>query len=573
MTPHLEDAARLVRLGAAERRLLHSAERPIVLCPRLEQSGLSPLLAPDSSYIGLMLPYTPLHQILLRDCAALAAARPGNTGGPAALVMTSGNRGGEPIALGNREALRRLAGLADCFLLHDRDILIRVDDSVLRPIPRAEARTEVRENEKALEDEAEVLFLRRARGFAPSPLPGPAAAHLPERSEVLALGAELKNTICLSRGGELFVSQHIGDLENPESSLFQEEIAAHLRAVLQVRPRRIVADSHPLAHIAALPEEAELLRLPHHFAHACAVLAENAWEGPALVLALDGTGFAPASINPDQSLWGGELIFAHPATGELRRLGSLKPLPLPGGEAAIRAPWRIAHALLHRLDLPDSGPLPWLPQEAQTAALIPAMLEHALNTPFSSGAGRLFDAVSALLGLCLYTSYEGQAAIRLEEAQEIDLASLSRADLPYAEFRRTGTGLSCPLLENSAEASAPPLVLDTHVLFRRLYECRRQGAATPLLARAFHYALAEALAELALAGSRLTRTTAVGLSGGVMQNLSLFLLLKAALRARGLRPLTHHRLPPNDACISYGQAVWAGQANTAFPVEKVTVFS
>ncbi|MCL1915104.1 MAG: carbamoyltransferase HypF [Desulfovibrionaceae bacterium] len=544
MVVDLEAASTLARLGSLEKRLLESPERPIVLCTRLQDSPLSGLIAPDGRQVGVMLPYTPLHHLLLRDCAELRPDR------PAALVMTSGNREDEPIALGNREALERLDGLAEDFLFHDRDILVRVDDSVIRPAQSGE--------------DPESIFFRRARGFVPLPLPLPESEGAPC---ALGLGAELKNTVCLSRGSEAFVGQHIGDLRNQRAGVFQEECALHLAELLQVNPQIQVADAHPDFHYGAARENLPLLRLPHHFAHALAVLAENRQYGPALALTLDGAGFAPAEINPEGHIWGGELLFVDKArpgrAPEITRLGSLAPLDLPGGEAAVRAPWRIAQALILRLGLSGDAPLPWLLLEEKTAVRIPDLLRLGLNSPRSSGAGRLFDAVSALLGLCLETSYEGQAAVRLEEAQYYGLA----APLPclelYADFAAgRALRLLCPVLQALEDnpGPGPRLILDTHVLFRALYEAARpplDEARRAMLARAFHWSLAEGLADLALAGSRISGTSLVGLSGGVMQNLSLHLLLREKLRRRGLIPLSHKQLPPGDACIAYGQVVWA----------------
>jgi hydrogenase maturation protein HypF len=549
MAADLEQASRLARLDKRAIALLNAPERPIVLCPPLPGQGpLAPNIAPDTARLGLMLPCTPLHHLLLRT-----VERP--------LVMTSGNHGGEPIALGNREAMLRLRGLADAFLLHDRDILTRLDDSVLLPLPEFGAET------AAETGDCGYIMLRRARGFVPCPigLPDLAAPTPPAGASALALGADLKNTVCLTRGNQAFVSQHIGDLQNLATAAFQAESAAHLARLLQVRPDRLVTDSHPAfaaslyGGLSAMPEgwaELPKLTLQHHYAHAEAVLAENPDDEAlredrrALVLALDGTGYA-LDEDGQAALWGGELLLVDYAAAreggkEHRRLGSLTPLDLPGGEAAIREPWRIAQALLCRLNIHNGranrGVLPWLPRFAETAALIPQMLEKGLNSPRSSGCGRVFDAASALLGLCLEITYEGQAAIRLETAQ----AGASIEPPP---------ALACPLLRGGK--AAPPLVLDTRSLLRGVHEARQAGAGLPALARSFHQALANGLAELALAGAKLAGCRCVGLSGGVMQNLTLFSLLKTELRRRGLRPLAHRQLPPNDACISYGQAAWA----------------
>lgn len=531
MAGSLEEASALAVVGPEEAALLLSSERPIVICPLPEKSGPASWLAPDGGGLGIMLPYTPLHHLLLREFAR-------EKGGAGALVMTSGNRGGEPIALGNREALASLGEIADAFLLHNRDILIRTDDSVVRPLPRAGMGEE--------EDSgAAPLFLRRSRGFTPAPLPLPSLRRQPV---VLALGAELKNSICCSRGENAFVSQHIGDLQNLETAGFQREIAAHLPKMLQVEPELAVCDLHPdfISTALGLEYQAQglpLLRVQHHLAHAHAVLAENSWAGPALVLALDGSGFSP-----DGTVWGGEMLLVDGPGKYWKRLGCLQPLDLPGSEAAIREPWRLAHALLYRLGLLDGRPLPWLEEYAAGAALIPQMIDRKLNTPSSSGCGRLFDAASALLGLCSATSYEGQAAIRLEAAQ---------GECP-AYVERPPSLWPCPVLEGVDEKSGEPLWLaGTHSLFAALAAEHSSGAATPLLARKFHASLAAGLADLALAGARAGGVKCVGLSGGVMQNLTMLKLLREELGARGLKVLTHKALPPGDACIAYGQTAWA----------------
>ena len=330
--------------------------------------------------------------------------------------MTSANAGGEPICLGNREALVRLDGLADAWLLHDRDILVRVDDSVATLQPRLPAPGVGAA--QAPGQLAEPLFYRRARGYVPRPV------FLPESEAdapcVMGTGAELKATACLTRGREAFVGQHIGDLENPATLAFYEEVAAHLEALLEVRPAALVCDAHPdflstrYAEARAARDGLPLWRLQHHAAHAASVLAENGHYGPALALCLDGTG-----LGDDGTVWGGELLFMKLARPQWRRLGRLAPFALPGGDAAVRQPWRIALALRAQCasrEPPTSWPAPWLPEQQPAATAIEEMLRRNLNCPLTSSCGRLFDAVAAQLGLCLATSYEGQAAIRLEDA-------------------------------------------------------------------------------------------------------------------------------------------------------------
>ncbi len=527
MCAGLEPARRFAHVNREAEALLLGPERPIVLCPILDWSGLADGVSPDTSLVGLMLPYTPLHKILL-DLCAQASSELGQ-----ALVMTSGNRGGEPIALGNREALANLGDLADCFLLHNRDILIRADDSVVRPLPALAGR-------KA----PAPIFMRRARGYVPSPLPMKALPGQKELPVFLGLGAELKNTLCFSRGEHAFVSQHIGDMHNLETAGFHREIAAHLKSVLQVEPAKAIRDAHPDYLTAGLAREhgCEVLTLQHHFAHAHAVLAEHSIHEPAMVLALDGTGFAP-----DGTIWGGELLYVHAAAKEQHRLGRFAHLDLPGGEAAILGPWRIAQALLLRLGLADAFKerLPWLPEKEREASFIPIMLERGLNCPQTSSCGRLFDAVAALLGLCGEISYEGQAAIRLENAQGFDQSQA----LPES-FLNSPPPYPCPVEDNS-------FVLDTPALMRGLILEWQNGLPTRDLARSFHLSLAHGLAGWAAAGAAVRNAKIVGLSGGVLQNATLHQLLVHLLTQKGLSPLVHEKLPPNDACIAYGQCAWA----------------
>lgn len=332
MVPDLATARELCDLAPEHEALLLCPEKPIVLCPA-RKGCLPPAIAPDTAGIGLMLPYTPLHAVLFDELVRLTAT----AGEPApVLVMTSANASGEPICLGNREALRRLAHLADAWLLHDRDILVRVDDSVagVRPLPA--------DGEKPA---AAPFFYRRARGYVPRPVMLPEAwgTDLPC---VLGAGGELKATLCLTRGNEAFVSQHVGDLENAPTFGFYEEVARHLQDLLEVRPAAVVCDLHPdflstrhateLARREGLP----LWHLQHHAAHAASVLTEHGHTGPALALTLDGTG-----LGTDKSIWGGELLFMELDAPRWQRLGRLAPFRLPGGEAAIREPWRIALGL------------------------------------------------------------------------------------------------------------------------------------------------------------------------------------------------------------------------------------
>lgn len=505
MVQDMVTARHFCALTAAEEQLLAGRQRPIVLSRENPGTGLAPDLSPDTVFLGLMLPYTPLHHVLFTELKAQTTTQ------PPAMVMTSGNASSEPICLGNREALRRLSGIADYFLFHDRDILIRCDDSVVRCAGETP------------------VFLRRARGYTPAPVDlvgdGPV---------VLGVGPLLKNTLCLTKGSQAFVSQHIGDLENLEAFSFFREIGAHMEDILQVSPTLVVHDLHPdflstdYARTSGLP----CLGLQHHFAHIHAVLAENMFKGRALGLALDGTG-----LGEDGTIWGGEALLVDTTTLAQQRIGHFRTFRLPGGDQATREPWRLARACLHELGIqePTHRLWPWLPHRGQADRLVGQMLDKQLNSPVSSSCGRLFDAVAAMLDLCETISYEGQAAIRLEAVQD----------------HAWQTAYPCPITENG-----PLLVLDVLELFGYVYKAWEAGEPVERISRSFHLGLVDGLTNLCceLASRHQCRT--VGLSGGVMQNLTLAQELPPSLSAAGLTVLTHHELPPNDACISLGQAAY-----------------
>lgn len=505
MVPDLETLSRIAEANEAEKALLSGDRRPIVLLRAREGGPLSRHVSPDTPEVGLMLPYAPLHHVLFRHLRE--AMGPDRL---PALVMTSGNLSAEPIALGNREALARLSQIADVFLPHNRDILIRTDDSVTRII------------------EGNTQFLRRARGYAPSPV------HLAsDGPSVVGLGPLLKCTLCVTKGDQAFLSQHIGDLENLETYDFYQEILEHLISVLRVEPEAVVADLHPdymSSRFALEQEKWPVYRLQHHYAHIYAALAENRHEGPALGLALDGTGYGE-----DGTLWGGECLFVDPATQTHKRLGHFSPMALPGGEAAILNPWRIAKSCLYALgmDHPGSRIQPWETDHGQASSLVGQLLEKNLNCPQTTSCGRLFDAVSALLGLRLSIEYEGQAAILLENVQD----------------RLERGAYACEL-----DATGDAMLIDTLGLFRQAAEDVKRGVAAGVVSRRFHAGLIRGLTALALEGASREGVSVVALSGGVMQNRTLAAELPLALEAVGLTPLSHRLVPPNDACISLGQA-------------------
>lgn len=541
MAADVATARALCELTPEHEALLQSPEKPIVLCPRRAApagaaGALPPEVAPDARTVGLMLPCTPLHAALF-DWLGVRATL------PPVLVMTSANPHGEPLCLGNREALARLEHLADAWLLHDRDILARVDDSVLAVAPRAPQPGRAKGGTAPAA--AAPLFFRRARGYVPRPVFLPpwdgAAAGDASDPAVLGAGAELKNTVCLTRGCEAFVGQHIGDLENPATLAFYEEATSHLEQLLEVRPQALVCDLHPdflstrYAEARAAREGLPLWRLQHHAAHAASVLAENDCYEPALALCLDGTG-----LGDDGAIWGGELLWVDLSRPAWERLGRLSPFPLPGGEAAIREPWRTALAL--RLQAGGGEqPAPGEGRYASAAVAVREMLARGLNCPLTSSCGRLFDAVAAQLGLCSAATYEGQAAICLEAAaDEAALRDSAAWPLPLAE--KGG------LLE-----------LDSAALFRRVLRAQAAGESVGRMAACFHGTLARSLADMAARAAPARGVRRVGLSGGVMQNALLARLLPQALAERGLSPLTHHELPPGDGGLSFGQAVWGRQ--------------
>ncbi len=532
MAADLAAAAGVCRISPQAASLLSGPEKPIVICPRREdlpaEAALPALLAPDSGTVGLMLPYTPLHAALCDWLAAHGEAAP-------LLVATSGNPHGEPLCLGNREALARLAPLTDAWLLHDRDILVRVDDSVAL-VPETPAGSAP-------------IPVRRARGYVPRPvaLPEFLDATARELPCVFGAGGGLKVTFCLTRGREAFMGQHIGDLDAPATLGFYDEAAARLEALLEVRPKALVCDLHPdfpssrRAEARARREGLPLFRLQHHAAHAAAVLAEHGHGGPALALCLDGTG-----LGTDGTIWGGELLFMDLRVPEWRRLGRLAPFALPGGEAAIREPWRIARGLARAADMtwtPGPGRDGEAAPPAQAVAAVDAMLARSFNCPRTSSCGRLFDAVSAALGLCQAITYEGQAAIRLERAAGAWLAG-------------RGGAMPAPWEVPLREADSGLLELDGTALFAAVLHARREGMPVGEAAARFHASLARGFAAMARGAARRLGLRAVGLSGGSFLNLLLAAWLPAELAAGDLVPLSHALVPPGDGGLALGQAVW-----------------
>ena len=500
MAPDLERVQRFCFLEEAEAALLSSPARPIVLLRARPGHDLAPSVAPRNRYLGFMLPYTPLHYLLLR-------------GHFDALVMTSGNFSEEPIAIDNQEALERLAPLADYFLLHDRDILQRCDDSIVRHVA------------------GHARLIRRSRGYVPRPV----FLKRPTRRRILACGGELKNTVALSRDDTVFLSQHIGDLDNPAALAFFEHSIAHLQQILEITPEVIAYDLHPeylSTKWAKQQEGRPRIGVQHHHAHLAAVLAENRHEGRAIGLILDGTGYGT-----DGTIWGGEVLLGDAAGFE--RFAWLTPVALPGGEAAIRQPWRMAlSCLLHTygpeaLDLE----LPFLEQvKVAEARVVLQMVEKGLNAPLTSSCGRLFDAVSALVGVRTEVNYEAQAAIELEMA---------------VDENETGVyGEALPRAEASGALPVAPLI-------RAVVADVRRGEPVGRIAARFHRTLAELFLTAAHSARETTGLETVALSGGVFQNVTFLTCLLTRLQQEGFEVLTHREVPCNDGGLALGQVAVA----------------
>ncbi len=521
MVADVNCAHQIAHISVSEEALLSGRERPIVLLKKRAEHRLSKHTAPHTAYIGMMLPYTPLHHVLFQEMMKY------NPDVFPALVMTSGNAGGEPICLGNREAVARLSGIADFFLFHNRDILVRVDDSVTRIInlPREKASTKI--DDKSLDT---VQFIRRARGFTPSPI-----AFGRSGPNVIGLGPQLKTTVCFTKDDNAFLSQHIGDLENLETYEFYKEVVSHMHDILKVDPQAAVCDLHPDYMTSVFAHEQNdwpVFKLQHHFAHLYAVMAENQCYEKTVGLCLDGTG-----LGDDETIWGGECLCINPTTTIHTRLGRLDHIRLPGGEAAIREPWRIARAVLTDIG-EEGGDWPWTTQFHQADMFLQQMLERDIRCPKTSSCGRLFDAVSALLGVCLETTYEGQAAIMLETLQQ----GYQSSDI--GAYR-------CPVSQDEIGWR-----LESTALIQAIVEDIQRKASIEIISRRFHNGLADGLTELACLAAQTEKTRHIGLSGGVMLNQTLFVELYRKLKSRGYVPLIHSKTSPGDGCISLGQAFY-----------------
>jgi len=506
MVPDLQTAQEICELDGAAPTVLQSMQRPIVLLkkvllPKKTPSMIPAEVAPFNRYLGIFLPYTPLHYLLLRE------------GKFKALVMTSGNLSEEPIAIDNHEAVTRLGGLADYFLVHNRDILLRCDDSVVRVAGGVTRQ------------------LRRSRGFVPVPV-----FLKDDQPSVLAVGGELKNTVCLTKGKHAFLSQHIGDLENVESYSFFNEAVRHLERILEIRPEVIAYDLHPdyfSSKWALQQDERPVVGVQHHHAHIASCMAENHLEGRVIGFALDGTGYGA-----DGHIWGGEVLVV--AYENFERAAHFEYVPLPGGEAAIREPWRMAVSYLAHhfgreflgLSIPFVGQL----DMAKTELLL-RMTERKVNSPLTSSCGRLFDAVAALTGIRQKVNYEAQAAIELEMA-------MTRSE--------DETGYPLELLPDG-----DGWMISTRPLFGALLDDLGRDLSVAAISRRFHNGLVEGFVQLATLLREKTALDRVCLSGGTFHNIYLSQRLEERLSEAGFEVFSQKEVPSGDGGLSLGQALVA----------------
>jgi hydrogenase maturation protein HypF len=528
-------AARLSDPSRSEMDALRSWRRPIVLLRKKPAFPLAPSVAPSNGFIGVLLPYAPVHHLLLAD-------------GFTALVMTSGNLSEEPIATGNGEALERLSDVADGFLLHDRDIHVRNDDSVLRCAGDAP------------------VFIRRSRGWAPGPVflaePGPS---------VVAVGAGMKNTICLTRGDRAFISPHIGDLENERTMESFEAAVRHLSGLFDIRPGIAVHDMHPdyLSTRWALHGSGlRTLAVQHHHAHIASCLAENGRSGPVIGFAMDGTGYGP-----DGTVWGGEILVADRARFE--RAGHFEDRVMPGGEAAVREPWRMALSCLDAALRNRFHPGPSEPdflarvsglegfREAgpERVRSVFRLIRSGIPMPRTSSLGRLFDAVAALSGVRSHSSYEGQAAAVLEAAMDETQAKSGNgrnSGWPLQPSPRAGD-LRKEKDSYLFEINEVDCVfrLDPDPVFLAILDDLEKGLPASGISLKFHAGLVRSLCRVAERVRDRTKLDMVALSGGCFQNLFLLDGLAAGLRKAGFEVLTHSLVPANDGGICLGQAAVA----------------
>ena len=565
MAQGMGDVRALCQAGEEEEAVLTGSARPIVLLRKRPDGAIGEGVADGLSELGVMLPYTPVQHLLMHDfAAAWYAAHPevaaaGDVPGRQVplLVMTSGNVHDEPICIADEEAREKLAGIADAFLGNNRPILTRFDDSVVRLIRVGET------PEGA--PELAVQFLRRARGFAPVPLSTAAEGAQPAEGIVFATGPEQKNTFTLLRGTDGFVSQHIGDVENADTYDAWLATKDRFESLFEMKPAAVACDLHPeyLTSKWAHHQDLPVTEVQHHHAHIVSVMAEHGLADAVCGIAFDGTGYGA-----DGAIWGGEVLLANRT--DFERFANFAYVPMPGGAAAIKHPLRMAYGVLWAYDLLDhpaaAAALAPLGEEAEVCD---TMIERGLNTPMTSSVGRLFDAASALLGICTAPSYEGEGAILLEAAMEVagadvpgaaageEAAGVAGEDELAARERYAVTAQKNVATETSTAEDTSVLLLDAEPTFRALLDDVAAGVPASIIARRFHDAMVSAIVMAAELVRALYGISTVVLSGGVFMNRYLVEHVLPALAEAGFTAAINRDLPPNDGCISFGQAAVA----------------
>ncbi len=544
MMASADDASSLCEVDAVERKVLESPQRPIVLLRKRPGATLAPQLTCGLSELGVMLPCTPVQHLLLDAFVRLreegACADDALSANPPMLVMTSGNLHDEPICISDEEAYARLAGVADAFLGNDRAILTRFDDSVVRVIDAGQGARAVQ-------------FIRRARGFAPAPLELKGAAE--DAAVIFAAGPEQKNTFTLLRGGEAFVSQHIGDMENAEVHEAWLDAKVRFQKLFEFEPALIVCDMHPeyLSSKWAHEQDLPVIEVQHHHAHVVSVMAEHGLHDAVCGIAFDGTGYGV-----DGCIWGGEVLLANRQAFE--RFANFAYVPMPGGAAAIKNPLRMAYGVLWAFDLlehPAAADV--LSQLGEQATFIETMIEQGINTPQTSSVGRLFDAASAILGVCTQPKYEGEGAMLLEAAMHLPCAGAIPAceDDPAAREHYAVAVTKNVATETSTAQDTSVVLFDAATTFEALLDDLAAGVAVPVIAKRFHDAFVDAVVMAAELVRGLYGIDVVTLSGGVFMNRYLIEHVIEALSAAGFTAAVNRDLPPNDGSISLGQAAIA----------------
>jgi hydrogenase maturation protein HypF len=499
MAPDIETVKALCLVDDAEEALLLSRKRPIVLLRQRVSNPVAREVAPGHRYLGFMLPYSPLHYLLLREM-----------GSP--IVLTSGNISDEPIAYEDGDALRRLAGIADYYLIHNREIHMRADDSVTRVVNGRE------------------MLIRRSKGYVPSPITMPAAF----AEQTLACGAHLMNTFCLGKGRYAFVSHHIGDLENYETLSSFEEGIEHFKRLFDIEPKVVAYDLHPeyqSTKYAMKLDGVTKIGVQHHHAHIASCMAEHGLSGPVIGVAFDGTGYGS-----DGTVWGGEWLVGDYT--DFVRVAHLEYVPLPGGEQAIREPWRLAAAWLYQVygDEMEALEIDFVRRlEGRPWPLLKQMIQRSINSPLASSMGRLFDAVSSLLGVRDTINYEGQAAVALEMIADD----------------------GCEDIYPFGITDGQPMVLQGRDILRGAVNDVLAGVKTSQISTKFHNTIAAAIKEICLRVRQQQGLKVVVLSGGVFQNVSIVERAVRELASVGFEVCMPSKVPPNDGGIALGQAAIA----------------